>query len=141
MSAPVSSRVRKAARPDSSESFRPLKQPSHIKGLVSRGFEAVADAFADNFTRRGELGGACCVYHRGEKVVDLWGGVRNHRLLGGGLVRGHVVYEHSPVFLQVLTEGFAGRPCRYAAAGGRGWWMPRCSWARPCWRRLDSLLF
>ena len=33
--------------------------------------------FADNFASRGELGGACCAYHRGEKVVDLWGGVRN----------------------------------------------------------------
>lgn len=35
------------------------------------------DAFAENFTRRGELGGACCAYHHGEKVVDLWGGVRD----------------------------------------------------------------
>jgi hypothetical protein len=24
-----------------------------------------------------ELGGACCAYVRGEKVVDLWGGIRN----------------------------------------------------------------
>ena len=47
------------------------------EGHVSPGFEAVRDAFTENFTRRGELGGACCVYHRGEKVVDLWGGVRN----------------------------------------------------------------
>lgn len=46
-----------------------------------------------------------------------WGGVRNHRLLGGGFVRGHVVYEHSPVFLGVLTEGICGQalPLR------RGW--------------------
>jgi hypothetical protein len=46
-----------------------------------------------------------------------WGGVRNHHLLGGGFVRGHVVYEHSPVFLGVLTEGLCGRilPLR------RGW--------------------
>ena len=46
-------------------------------GFVARGFEAVFHAFAENFTRRDELGGACCVYHEGEKVVDLWGGVRN----------------------------------------------------------------
>jgi len=44
---------------------------------VSRGLEGVREAFAENFTRRGELGGACCVYHRGVKVVDLWGGIRN----------------------------------------------------------------
>jgi len=48
-----------------------------VEGHVSRGFEAVREAFAENFTRRNELGGACCAYHRGEKVVDLWGGVRN----------------------------------------------------------------
>jgi CubicO group peptidase (beta-lactamase class C family) len=48
-----------------------------ISGFVKAGFEAVRDAFAENFARRNELGAACCVYHRGEKVVDLWGGVRN----------------------------------------------------------------
>src|SRR5215475_9183056 len=48
-----------------------------IHGEVSRGFESVRDAFAENFARRHEPGGACCAYVRGEKVVDLWGGVRN----------------------------------------------------------------
>ncbi len=48
-----------------------------IEGDVRHGYEAVRQAFADNFTRRRELGGACCVYHHGEKVVDLWGGIRN----------------------------------------------------------------
>lgn len=52
-------------------------QPIRIEGHVSAGFEAVRDAFAGNFSRRHELGGACCVYFQGEKVVDLWGGVRN----------------------------------------------------------------
>jgi hypothetical protein len=48
-----------------------------VNGSVAPGFEAVRKAFADNFVRRHELGGACCAYYRGEKVVDLWGGVRN----------------------------------------------------------------
>jgi CubicO group peptidase (beta-lactamase class C family) len=48
-----------------------------IQGHVSRGFEAVREAFAENFVRRRELGGACCAFHRAEKVVDIWGGVRN----------------------------------------------------------------
>jgi len=48
-----------------------------IEGFVSPGFEPVREAFAANFERRNELGGACCVYHHGERVVDLWGGVRN----------------------------------------------------------------
>jgi hypothetical protein len=47
-----------------------------IEGNVSPGFEAVREAFAENFVRRRELGGACCAFHRGEKVVDLWGGIR-----------------------------------------------------------------
>ena len=48
-----------------------------VEGHVSPGFEPVREAFAENFARRGELGGACCAYYRGEKVVDLWGGTRN----------------------------------------------------------------
>ena len=48
-----------------------------IHGSVSKGFEAVRDAFVENFTRRGELGGACCIFEDGEKVVDLWGGLRD----------------------------------------------------------------
>ena len=52
-------------------------QRLRIEGHVRPGFEAVRDAFAENFARRRELGGACCVYYRGEKVVDLWGGIRN----------------------------------------------------------------
>jgi CubicO group peptidase (beta-lactamase class C family) len=55
-----------------------MKQPRFpISGHVKSGFEPVRDAFAENFTRRKELGAACCIYYRGEKVVDLWGGVRN----------------------------------------------------------------
>lgn len=39
------------------------------------GFEAVRDAFAANFDQHGEVGAAFSLYHRGRKVVDLWGGV------------------------------------------------------------------
>src|SRR2546429_3767905 len=46
-----------------------------IAGAVGSGFEPVREAFVENFTSRGEIGGACCVYRHGEKVVDLWGGV------------------------------------------------------------------
>jgi CubicO group peptidase (beta-lactamase class C family) len=48
-----------------------------ISGFVKPGFEAVRAAFAENFERRNELGAACCIYYRGEKIVDLWGGIRN----------------------------------------------------------------
>jgi len=38
-----------------------------------------------------------------------WGPVNNHRLLGGGFLSGHVVYERSDVFLGRLTEGLFGQ--------------------------------
>ncbi len=48
-----------------------------IHGYARDDFAAVRQAFAENFSHRRELGAACCVYYRGEKVVDLWGGVRD----------------------------------------------------------------
>jgi len=52
---------------------------SNIQAHVSLRFGAVRDAFAENFARRRELGGTCCAFEHGEKVVDLWGGIRNRR--------------------------------------------------------------
>ncbi|MCA9140623.1 MAG: beta-lactamase family protein, partial [Planctomycetales bacterium] len=49
-----------------------------INGSVVAGFERVRDEFQNNFLRRGEGGAACTIYHRGQKVVDLWGGRRCH---------------------------------------------------------------
>ena len=48
-----------------------------VHGFVSVGYEAEREAFAENFSRHHEVWAACCVYHKGQKVVDLWGGVRN----------------------------------------------------------------
>ncbi|MEA2457149.1 MAG: hypothetical protein QOC95_121 [Thermoleophilaceae bacterium] len=48
-------------------------------GHVEPGFEEVRDQFRANFVRGDELGAACAVYHRGEKVVDLWGGYLDSR--------------------------------------------------------------
>lgn len=83
-----------------------------IKGHVSAGFEAVRDAFAENFSRRHELGGACCVYHRGEKVVDLWGGVRNK-------ATGEPWQEDTMVVVHSATKGLAAMTL--ALAHSRGW--------------------
>lgn len=46
-----------------------------IHGTTAPGFEAVRDAFAQNFADRSEVGAAVTVLHRGTPVVDLWGGV------------------------------------------------------------------
>ena len=83
-----------------------------IEGHVNPGFEAVREAFAENFTQRGELGGACCVYHRGEKVVDLWGGVRNQ-------ASGEPWQENTMVLVYSTTKGLAAMTL--ALAHSRGW--------------------
>jgi CubicO group peptidase (beta-lactamase class C family) len=54
-----------------------VQVPAQVQGTVAPGFEAVREEFQRNFTERKELGAACAVYYRGEKVVDLWGGIRN----------------------------------------------------------------
>ena len=50
-----------------------------VGGWVAPGFEPVREEFERNLAERGELGAACAAYRRGEKVVDLWGGVRDAR--------------------------------------------------------------
>jgi CubicO group peptidase (beta-lactamase class C family) len=83
-----------------------------IEGQVSAGFEGVRDAFAENFSRRRELGGACCVYYQGEKVVDLWGGVRNK-------ATGEPWQEDTMVLVYSSTKGLAAMTL--AVAHSRGW--------------------
>jgi len=46
-----------------------------IEGDCDPAFEAVRRAFEENFRLRGEVGAAVCVYTKGRKVVDLWGGL------------------------------------------------------------------
>jgi hypothetical protein len=50
-----------------------------------------------------------------------WAAVTNHRLLGGGFVRGHIVYEHSPVFLGVLTRGLCGKDVPFVRTFNEVW--------------------
>jgi len=83
-----------------------------VEGSVSPGCEAVREAFAENFDRRGELGGACCAYYRGEKIVDLWGGIRN-RATGAPWKHDTMVVVHS------ATKGLAAMTL--ALAHSRGW--------------------
>jgi CubicO group peptidase (beta-lactamase class C family) len=87
-------------------------QTAPVLGDVSDGFDVVRDAFTENFTRRGELGGACCVYYRGRKVVDLWGGIRN-KATGEPWERDTMVIVYS------ATKGLAAMAL--AIAHSRGW--------------------
>ena len=46
-----------------------------VHGHVAPRFAPVRDAFVRNFAAHGEVGAACCVYHRGEPVVDIHAGL------------------------------------------------------------------
>ena len=48
---------------------------TEINGEVSQGYEAVAEAFSNNFEQFEETGAAFCLYVEGKSVVDIWGGV------------------------------------------------------------------
>ena len=52
---------------------------AHVGGSVAPGYEPVRYAFERNLLEGRELGAACAAYVGGEKVVDLWGGVRDGR--------------------------------------------------------------
>jgi CubicO group peptidase (beta-lactamase class C family) len=83
-----------------------------VHGHVSPGFNALRGAFAENFSRRRELGGACCVYVRGENVVDLWGGIRNK-------LTGEPWEEDTMVLVHSATKGLSAMTL--AVAHSRGW--------------------
>jgi hypothetical protein len=83
-----------------------------IQGKVPPGFDAVRDAFANNFARRHETGGACAVYRDGEQMVDLWGGVRNKHT-------GEPWNEDTMVVVHSATIGLAAMTL--AIAHSRGW--------------------
>jgi CubicO group peptidase (beta-lactamase class C family) len=83
-----------------------------VHGFVNPGYEAVRDAFVENFVRWREVGAACCVYHKGEKVVDLWGGVRNK-------VSGEPWEENTMALVYSATKGLSAMTL--AIAHSRGW--------------------
>jgi CubicO group peptidase (beta-lactamase class C family) len=83
-----------------------------VQGYVAPGFERVRDTFEENFARRHELGGACCAYYRGQKVVDVWGGIRSKET-GEPWERDTMVVVHS------ATKGLAAMTL--AIAHSRGW--------------------
>ena len=83
-----------------------------VQGYIAPGFEQVLDAFAENFVRRRELGGACAAYYRGNKVVDLWGGIRIK-------ATGEPWERDTMVIIYSATKGLAAMTL--AVAHSRGW--------------------
>jgi CubicO group peptidase (beta-lactamase class C family) len=83
-----------------------------IRGSVAAGFEEVREEFEANFARRGEIGAGVAAYHRGTKVVDLWGGVRDPE-------RGDPWQEDTLVLVYSTSKGLAAMTL--ALAHSRGW--------------------
>ncbi len=69
-----------------------------ISGWVAPGFEAVQTVFEDNFATGSEVGAAFAAYHRGDKVVDLWGGIADQ-------TTGRPWEEDSLVLVYSTTKG------------------------------------
>jgi CubicO group peptidase (beta-lactamase class C family) len=88
------------------------RDPSPVCGWVAPGFEAVQAEFRRNFSERGEIGAACAAYHRGEVVVDLWGGYSHAR-------RQTPWQEDTLVIVFSATKGLAAMTL--ALAHSRGW--------------------
>jgi CubicO group peptidase (beta-lactamase class C family) len=82
-----------------------------VHGAVAPGFEAVREVFVENFRERGEIGAACAVYFRGDKVVDLWGGRRDH-------TTGAPWEEDTMVVVFSTTKGMSGLALAVAHARG-----------------------
>jgi CubicO group peptidase (beta-lactamase class C family) len=96
-------------------SYGPPKDSGYlhqIQGYVAAGFEDVRAEFERNFAVRNELGGACAAYVGGEKVVDLWGGVRDAR-------DGEPWTEDTLVLVYSTSKGLAAMTL--ALAHSRGW--------------------
>ena len=100
--------VRKVKQATSSTTER----DSEIHGFVSKGFEGVREAFMENFKKRREVGAACCIYHKDERVVDLWGGIRDKET-------GEPWQEDTMALVYSTTKGLAAMTL--AIAHSRGW--------------------
>ena len=83
-----------------------------MDGFVAPGFDEVRREFARNFSERRELGAACAAYVGGEKVVDLWGGVRDARNRAPWL-------EDTLVLVYSTSKGLSAMTI--ALAHSRGW--------------------
>lgn len=61
-----------------------IKQPNaprgnQIFGFVAQGFEPVLDAFKNGLMLDESSGAALCIFYKGIKIVDIWGGYANKK--------------------------------------------------------------
>ena len=89
--------------------------PHPVCGRYTAGFAPVAQRFAEHFTRGEEIGAALAVYHRGEQVVDLWGGLADVK-------KGRRWQRHTRIVLFSVTKGFAAMAMNMLADRGAFDW-------------------
>lgn len=82
-----------------------------IDGWTAPGWEGVREAFAANFAAGREAGAAFSAYHRGAKVVDLWGGVADRTI-------GRPWEEDSVVLVFSTTKGFTAMCAHHLVDAG-----------------------
>ena len=89
-----------------------MPRSGRVGGDVEPGYGPVADVFRDQIERRREIGAACAVFIGDDKVVDLWGGLRDrrHRLPWA---------EHTLVPVFSTTKGLATMALAVAHSRGR----------------------
>lgn len=86
-----------------------------ISGTYAPAFAPVAAQFARHFAEGAEIGASLCVYHRGERVVDLWGGLADRET-------GAPWHADSLIVLFSATKGLAAMALNLAAERGRFAW-------------------
>jgi CubicO group peptidase (beta-lactamase class C family) len=74
--------------------------PSPARGRYAEGFEPLARTFAEQLARGEEVGAGLVVHHRGECVVDVWGGVAD-------VGTGRAWAEDTRVVVFSVTKGLA----------------------------------
>jgi CubicO group peptidase (beta-lactamase class C family) len=67
-------------KPDTLNTLDTITLPSTpfpLGGYIAKGYEPVLKAFINNFKEHNEVGACVAAFHKGEKVIDLWGGYAN----------------------------------------------------------------
>jgi CubicO group peptidase (beta-lactamase class C family) len=82
-----------------------------VSGFTKPGYEVVQKAFVRNFSHYNDLGAACSIYYQGEKVVDLWGGIRNK-------ATGEPLEEDTMVGVFSTAKGMSGMAVALALSWG-----------------------
>jgi CubicO group peptidase (beta-lactamase class C family) len=88
---------------------------SPVQGQVAAGFEPLAEQFSRAFAHGLETGASLCVYHRGERVVDLWGGLAD-------TASGTPWTADSLIVVFSATKGLAAMALNLAAQRGAFEW-------------------